>query len=166
MLKFSEEVVDSIDESLLAALPVNVFKLADTAFKLAILVLLLPVYEFNDAVVELIFPILVLLEAVYEFNEAVVEFRLLMFVSLEPVYWFSDEVAAANCASVANVASSDELNDSNDVILVENEPDHIDEEPIVVVKSTPFSMKDPVMFELICFIYRLLFRINILLYPS
>jgi hypothetical protein len=84
-------------------------------------------------------------------------------VLLDAVYEFSEADTAANCASVANVASSDELNDSKSDTRVENEPDHIDEEPIVVVKSTPFSMKDPVMFELICFIYRwLLFRINIL----
>jgi hypothetical protein len=92
----------------------------------------LPVNVFNDAVAALKLVTTVLLDAVYEFNEA---------------------DTAANCASVANVASSDELNDSKSDTRVENEPDHIDEEMVVFVKSTPFNMKEPVILALICFIY-------------
>jgi hypothetical protein len=87
------------------------------------------------------------------FNDAVAALKLVTTVLLDAVYEFSEADTAANCASVANVASSDELNDSKFDTRVENEPDHIDEETVVFVKSTPFSMKEPVILALICFIY-------------
>jgi hypothetical protein len=117
------------------------------------LVIAEPLAVFREPVVVSILPNLLAALPVNVFSDAVAALKLFTTVLLDAVYEFSEADTAANCASVANVASSDELNDSKFDTRVENEPDHIDEETVVFVKSTPFNMKEPVILALICFIY-------------
>jgi hypothetical protein len=150
---FNEPVVLSILFSLLIALPDAVSKLLnllialpDATSRALMRVMLEPDVISNE-------PNLLAALPVNVFNDDVAALKLVTTVLLDAVYEFSEADTAANCASVANVASSDELNDSKSDTRVENEPDHIDEEPRVLVKSTPFNMKEPVILALICFIY-------------
>ena len=60
-------------------------------------------------------------------------------------------------ASVAKVASSEELNCSRLATLPAIEPEKMEEDTTLVVTSTPFTINDPVMSALTIFITSYLF---------